>query len=390
MRSTFSTPCQSPGVTTPTESRCLRVIITADDFGLALPVNEAVEQAHQSGVLTSASLMVAENGAANAIGRARRHPTLRVGLHLVVVDGRPILPPERIQSLADVSGRLPDQLFRAGVRFFFRPAARRQLRDEVRAQLESFRATGLALDHVDTHRHMVLHPTVLGAIIELASEFDIRAVRVPVEPLRATRGLPLTRRIAAAGRGVFLAPWIALVRWRLRRAGIACNSEVRGLADTGAMNEATVLRLISTLSADITGMFFHPATASFTSVPLPQSVPCHVAELDALCSAQVRTALAENGSSDSRLWRFVELASSVGHGRVAPERGEGQKALVDPSALPTPRPPRHRSSRRSSPIAPILRVLCPSILCPSALPSPSFRLPSPAPAHRPIETQDVC
>jgi chitin disaccharide deacetylase len=295
-RSTLSMPRESSGVPTPTESHRLRVIITADDFGLAHPVNEAVEQAHQSGVLTSASLMVAESGAADAIRRARRQPTLRVGLHLAVVDGRPMLPPERIQSLVDRSGRLPDQLFRAGVRYFFRPTARRQLRDEVRAQLESFRGTGLTLDHVDTHRHMVLHPTVLSAIIELAPEFDIRAVRVPAEPLRATRGLPLTRRIGAAGRVVLLAPWIALVRWRLRRAGIACNSEVRGLADTGAMNEATVLRLISTLTTDITEIFFHPATASFTPVPLPQSVPRHVAELDALCSARVRTGLAEAGA----------------------------------------------------------------------------------------------
>ncbi len=35
-----------------------RVILTGDDFGLAVPVNEAIEEAHRSGVLTAASLMV--------------------------------------------------------------------------------------------------------------------------------------------------------------------------------------------------------------------------------------------------------------------------------------------------------------------------------------------
>ena len=50
--------------------RALRqVIVTADDFGLAVPVNEAVERAHREGVLTAASLMVAEPAAAEENGR---------------------------------------------------------------------------------------------------------------------------------------------------------------------------------------------------------------------------------------------------------------------------------------------------------------------------------
>ena len=63
-----------------------RVTLTADDFGLSESVNEAVEQAHRDGVLTSASLMVAAPAAEDAIARARRLPTLKVGLHLVVID----------------------------------------------------------------------------------------------------------------------------------------------------------------------------------------------------------------------------------------------------------------------------------------------------------------
>jgi hopanoid biosynthesis associated protein HpnK len=273
----------------------LRVIITADDFGLASPVNEAVERAHRSGVLTSASLMIAEAAAADAVSLARRAPSLRVGLHVVVVDGRTVLAPDRLHPIVDANGRLSDRLVAAGFRYFFRPAARRALRAEIRAQLEAFRATGLALDHVDTHRHMILHPTVLATIAELAPEFGIRAVRLPAEPWRATVGTSPTTRIAAALRVAGLAPWLALARWRLRRAGIRCNAEVRGLADTGTMDEATVLRLIGTLDRDVTEIFFHPATAAESSVPLPQSVARHVAELEALCSPNVRAALAARG-----------------------------------------------------------------------------------------------
>jgi hopanoid biosynthesis associated protein HpnK len=273
----------------------LRVIVTADDFGLASSVNEAVESAHRSGILTSASLMVAEAAAADAVSLARRTPSLRVGLHVVVVDGRTVLAPDRLRPIVDSNGRLPDRLVTAGFRYFFRPAARRALRAEVRAQLQAFEATGLPLDHVDTHRHMVLHPTVLATIVDLAPEFGIRAVRLPAEPWRATRGQSAGKRTAAAVRNACLAPWLWLVRWRLRRAGIRCNAEVRGLSDTGTMDEGTVLRLIDTIDRDVTEMFFHPATATPSSEVLPQPVLRHVAELRALCSPVVRAALERRG-----------------------------------------------------------------------------------------------
>ena len=69
-----------------------QLIITADDFGAAKEVNEAVEQAHRGGILTAASLMVSAPAAADAVVRAKTMPNLRVGLHLTLVDDRPTLP----------------------------------------------------------------------------------------------------------------------------------------------------------------------------------------------------------------------------------------------------------------------------------------------------------
>jgi predicted glycoside hydrolase/deacetylase ChbG (UPF0249 family) len=72
-----------------------RLIVTADDFGVAREVNDAVERAHREGVLTVASLMVGAPEAADAVVRARRLPSLRLGLHLVLAEGGPMLPPSR-------------------------------------------------------------------------------------------------------------------------------------------------------------------------------------------------------------------------------------------------------------------------------------------------------
>jgi len=156
-----------------------RLIVTGDDFGLAVPVNEAVEAAHRKGVLTTASLMVAGAAAADAVERARRLPALRVGLHLVVVKGRPVLPAAEVPDLVDASGALPNRLGRAGFRFFFLPSVRRQLEAEIRAQFRAFRQTGLPLDHASGHAHMHVHPTVCGLTIGIGREFGLRAVRVP-------------------------------------------------------------------------------------------------------------------------------------------------------------------------------------------------------------------
>ena len=159
-----------------------RLIVTVDDFGLAIPVNEAVERGHREGIVTAASLMVAEAAADDAVARARANPTLAVGLHVVVVAGRPVLPPERIPDLVGSDGLFSNELARAGVRYFFRRSAQRQLEAEIRAQFDAFRATGLALDHVNAQCHYHLHPTVLGLILKVSRDYGRPPMRVPESP----------------------------------------------------------------------------------------------------------------------------------------------------------------------------------------------------------------
>src|SRR5713226_6684340 len=96
-----------------------RLIVCADDFGRDVRVNEAVEAAHRGGILACASLMVGAPAAADAVARARRLPGLRVGLHLVLVDGVASLPPADIPALAGPDGRFDDNQVRAGLRYFF-------------------------------------------------------------------------------------------------------------------------------------------------------------------------------------------------------------------------------------------------------------------------------
>lgn len=96
-----------------------RLIVTADDFGLSVPVNEAVERAHCEGVLSAASLMIGAPAVEDAVERARKLPSLGVGLHLTLLDGRPVLPPDQIPGLLGPDGRFFSDPLRLGILLYF-------------------------------------------------------------------------------------------------------------------------------------------------------------------------------------------------------------------------------------------------------------------------------
>jgi hopanoid biosynthesis associated protein HpnK len=258
---------------------CRRLcIITADDFGLHTAVNEAVEAAHRAGALTAASLMVGAPAVQDAAQRARALPGLRVGLHLTLTDGLAVLPRQQIPDLVDADNRFHDNMAGAGLRFFALPRVRAQLAAEIRAQFAAFARLGITLDHLDAHKHFHLHPTVLSLALRIGREFGLRAVRVPAEPqLTAT---------------TLLAPWLALMRARLRRAGMACNDQIFGLAHSGAMDEARLLQILAALPPGVSEIYLHPATLAGAAIAPSMAGYRHADELRALLSPAVRSALA--------------------------------------------------------------------------------------------------
>src|SRR5579863_10074304 len=159
-----------------------RLVVNADDFGRSSSINQAVIRAHQDGILTAASLMVNEPALDEAVALARQNPRLGVGLHLTLSHGHSALPPGKIPGLVDERSEFSNAPTATGFRYFMRRHLREQLRQEIRAQLEKFRATGLPLDHVNGHLHFHLHPTVFRMLMDAADQFGIRRMRLTREP----------------------------------------------------------------------------------------------------------------------------------------------------------------------------------------------------------------
>jgi hopanoid biosynthesis associated protein HpnK len=259
-----------------------RVIFSADDFGLTESVNEAVELAHREGALTSASLIVGAPAAADAVRRARALPDLRVGLHLVVIEGPAVLPASQIPDLVDTGGEFPSDQLRLGINYFFRPHVRRQLAAEIRAQFAAFAATGLTLDHANAHKHMHLHPTVGRLLIDIGWEFGLRSIRVPAEPPAVLAACGT--RVGLGDRALY--QWTRLLRGQARAAGLATNDRCFGLAWSGHMTTDRVRRLLAVLPDGVSEIYFHPATGSDATLRRLMPDYEHAAELAALLACR--------------------------------------------------------------------------------------------------------
>ena len=199
-----------------------RLIVNADDYGLSPGVNAGVLAAHRDGLVTSATTMINMPWAVDGIAAAP--PSLALGLHLNLTTGAPSAAPARVPSLLGADGaflRLDRLLLRLGLG----QVREGDLEREIAAQLERAVRTGAALDHLDGHHHIHLHPRVLPIALRLAAAYGVPAVRCPEETAAAPGEAPRDRlrRIAvgAAARRV---------RRRARAAGLTTSDHFRGLA----------------------------------------------------------------------------------------------------------------------------------------------------------------
>jgi hopanoid biosynthesis associated protein HpnK len=269
-----------------------RLIVNADDFGRSRTINQAVIRAHTEGVLTTASLMVNEPAAAEAVELAREHPGLGVGLHLSLLCGCSALPQRQIPDLVNERGEFPDRPVAAGFKYFARRSLRAQLRQEVRAQFERFRATGLLLDHVNGHLHLHLHPTVFPLVMAEAGEFGIKRMRLTRDPFRINARLASGRWFYRTSHALIYSWLSSRARPEMQRLGIQHTDQVFGLLQNALADEDYVLRLLPELPVGDSELYSHPSLDEFKH------------EFDALISPRVKDLVQRQGI---QLIRYQDL-----------------------------------------------------------------------------------
>ena len=269
-----------------------RLIVNADDFGRSHAINQAVVRAHREGILTSASLMVCEEAAGEAIELARQNPRLGVGLHVSVVCGTSALPPGAIPGLVDAGGHFSDRPVTSGIRYFLRRELRAQLEREIQAQFERFRVTGLPLDHVNGHLHFHLHPAVFGILMRRARDWGITHLRLTSDRFRLNLRLASGKFLYRASHALMFGLLSPRARSGLRQRGIKHTDAVFGLLQNARVDEEYVARLIPSLPPGDSELYSHPSLDEFKN------------EFDALISPRIRSLIQRE---DVKLIRYQDL-----------------------------------------------------------------------------------
>jgi predicted glycoside hydrolase/deacetylase ChbG (UPF0249 family) len=239
-----------------------QLVVNADDLGLTVGVNDGIFDAHERGILTSASIFANGPETPDAIQRSRLHPTLGIGAHLALVDGTPALPAWQVPTLVTNDGR-----FHSSWKPFIVACLRGQISlDEVEreltTQINRLRQAGVELTHLDTHKHVHLYPPLFRIVARLAVRFGIRVVRVPFERLSAysiAAGDDHTQRTARRQAWSNALTWF----WALRNYKVARSLGLRtprfmGRIHTGVMSPATLRSLLTATEPGVTELMVHP------------------------------------------------------------------------------------------------------------------------------------
>jgi hopanoid biosynthesis associated protein HpnK len=269
-----------------------RLIVNADDFGLSRSVNEAVIRAHREGILTTASLMVGEAGFVEAVRLAKENPKLGVGLHLTLLHGHAVLSPEKIPGLVNSRGEFSNSPVGVGMRYFFLRSLREQLRAEIHAQFEKFRSTGLALDHVNGHLHLHLHPVIFKILMDDSERLGIHHLRLTRDCLARSRRMSRGYLFYKVSHAAIFESLSNRARNPLRQRNIKHAQITFGLLQDGRVDEDYILKLLPELPPGDCELYSHPSLDKFKH------------EFDALISPRVRDQVQKLGI---QLIRYQDL-----------------------------------------------------------------------------------
>ena len=161
----------------------LRLIVHADDFGLSERVNAGIVDAHLNGILTSTSIMACAPAFDHAVALARANPSLDVGVHLTLIEERPLTDPARIPSLVDADGHFHKHITVFAKRYFQGLIDLDDVRLELDAQIAKIREAGLTVSHLDSHQHVHMLPGILSVAQELGRRHGVAAMRLPREAI---------------------------------------------------------------------------------------------------------------------------------------------------------------------------------------------------------------
>lgn len=225
-----------------------KLIVTADDFGLTKGINNGTIEAHLRGIVTRASIIANGEAFEDAILLAKKNKGLPVGIHLTLVEEIPVLQHNNIRSLTGVDGKFLINYRAFFAKYILRKINIREVYVEWESQIQKVLATGVHINHIDSHQHLHLLPGLFDQAIALAIKYKIKKIRMHFHDLTGIRSL----------KELILALLASLYKKNLVNSGIRCSDYFWGLKYGGNIVENNILNLIDNLKDGTTELMCHP------------------------------------------------------------------------------------------------------------------------------------
>ena len=222
-----------------------RLVLTADDAGLAASLSSRIASLLGSGRLSATSLLACAPAFGEAVEALRATGVTEAGVHLCLVGGEtPLSPLSAVPSLAP-GGRFPYSWPVVAARVASGRVRLAEVEREWEAQLAAVRDAGLRVTHLDSHQHLHLLPALLPVALALARRFDVPFVRAPRADDPAAVGAPIGP--TGRSRARLLSLFGASARRRIAAASLPEPPRVLGLAEAGRMTLSRWTSLVSAL-----------------------------------------------------------------------------------------------------------------------------------------------
>ena len=239
--------------------------MNADDLGLTRGVNRAIAESHADGMVTSATLMACGAAFDDAVTVAQAAPSLSVGCHIVLVDGKPVSDPGVITTLiakrVPQPGRLYTKLGSVAARAMLGGFDEDELTTEIVAQIRKIQSAGIQVTHVDTHKHTHLFPAVLKAVVRGARICGVRAIRNPFVPASALRIRQYVGQVGLwkrYGQVQALRSLGGRFRQQMKRAGLRTPDGILGVIETGSLGQDLLRQALAGLPDGTWELVCHP------------------------------------------------------------------------------------------------------------------------------------
>ena len=235
----------------------MQVIFHGDDFGLTTGVNEGVIQAFQHGVLSSTSIIANGQAVDEAIGLARAHPDLDVGIHLVLSDEKSLQKNSSPACPSSSDERLPSRQ-RLLLNLLYRRTKVHQIETEWRAQIEKILSAGIPVSHLDSHQHVHLYPYLFPLAVRLGIEYNIPFIRSRIlDPILSIKS---SKRFIDT---MILKCWIAGYVSNVRIRPLQSIPSIGFFHAGGKLNQNILIDMLKTLvekSCPAVEVMLHPGT----------------------------------------------------------------------------------------------------------------------------------